>query len=102
MQVVKKVTLNGTEATAVVRDCTTQQKHTVHIYGNLRDRTMEVYLGRRNEGGSLLACAERRFSRRAILSGRHKYVLNVEPGADIAMCVLMCITYDEFPYNSEQ
>lgn len=101
MQVEKKsFKFIGSEAKAEVIDMRTQQRHTIYMYGNWSDFSMKLYLGKKKEGGRLLAEAGRNFGAHEFLSGQQEYVLRIEPGSDAALCVLMCITYDEF--NNEQ
>ena len=70
----------------------------VYMYGGFTQFGMQLYLGKRNEGGQLLATAERVLTMGEFFGGSQTYVLNVQPGVDGAFCVLMCLAFDEF-YN---
>lgn len=97
VQVVKKFKFFfGHEAKAVVRDQNTKRQHTVYMYGNWLERSMKLYLGKKNEGGCLLARASRPLTMGDMFLDRQTYNLTVFPGVDSALCVLMCIAFDEF------
>lgn len=88
----------STEAKAVITDRATHKRHILYMYGDWGNSNMQLFLGKKSEGGSLLAKAGRDYGWHDFLSGHQEYVLSIEPGVDVALCVLMCITYDEF-YN---
>lgn len=84
--------MKGTEALATVHDCRTQEEHTIHICCNKQDRSMDMHLGMKDEGGQMIACAQKVFCSKRVLSGSHRYHLTIEPGVDVAMCVLICLS----------
>lgn len=95
MQVVQHATRKGTEAIVVIKHSGIQRMQCVHLYGSIKDRSMLLYLGERAGGGRLIARADRTPSRRRVLGGA-RYMLTVEPCVDVAMCVLLCVAFDDF------
>ena len=85
LQVVRQVSLKGSEAVTVVQDSVTHLKHRLHRYSNRKEGTLELFLGGREEGGQLLAAAVRARTNRWLLTGRHRYVLTVEPCVDLSL-----------------
>lgn len=100
MQVQNKLKFFGSEAKAVVTDKRTGQQHNIYMHGNWLDKDLKIYLGKKKEGGRLIAEANRKLGMQQILFGQEEYILRVEPGFDVAMCVIMCIAFDEFQNES--
>lgn len=66
------------------------------MYGDWLNADMTLHVGKKAQGGRLIATASRNFNMRDIFANSQTYILTVEPGVDVAMCVLLCIAYDEF------
>lgn len=96
VQVTKKLKLIGHEAKAVVQDLHTKQQHHIYMYGNWLEHNMKLFLGKKKEGGRLLAYASRQITAAELFLDRQTYDLTVMPGVDSALCVLLCIAFDEF------
>ena len=92
----QKLKFIGSKCKATVTDLNTRQQLTLYMYGNWRGKTMELYLGKKKEGGRLLAEASRKFDIGHVLLDAQSYVLRVQPGVDTALCVLLCVAFDEF------
>lgn len=58
MQAKRKLKLIGSTAKRVVR---TRQQHTLYMYGDWMRMKMQLYLGKKDEGGRLMAEASRDF-----------------------------------------
>ena len=86
-------------APVVVIECTTQQPHTIYVYGHWIDSDMEVCLVKKGEGGRRLATAglvqEHAKTRLPAVSICMEYEVSTEPGVDVAMCALLCVAYEE-------
>eukprot|EP00892_Ulva_mutabilis_P010397 jgi/Ulvmu1/772/UM010_0146.1 len=95
-EVVKKLKFIGHEAKATVRDQHTQQTHNVYLYGNWLEHSVKIYLGKKKEGGRLLGYAHRQLNFGELFLDRQTYNLTVLPGSDAALCVILCVAFDEF------
>lgn len=93
---IEKFKFFGHEAKAVIQDMLTKQQHTIYLHGNWLEYNAKLYLGKKAEGGRLLAYASRRVTMAEIFADRQTYDLNIMPGVDVALCVLLCIAFDEF------
>eukprot|EP00892_Ulva_mutabilis_P008074 jgi/Ulvmu1/5639/UM231_0001.1 len=96
-EIVKKLKLIGHEAKASVKDHATQQMLDVYLYGSWHEHSVKMYLGKKKEGGRMLAHSQRKIlSVGEMLLDRQTYTLTVLPGVDAALCVILCIAFDEF------
>jgi hypothetical protein len=86
LQVVKKIKfLFQSEAKATVKDLRTGQNRVLYMYW--MNRSMELYLGKKKEGGTLLAeCKAKYWPER-------KHTLKMKPGMDAAVCVIMHVAW---------
>ena len=100
VQVEQKLKFIDSKCKATVTDLNTRQQMTLYMHGNWRSKTMEIYLGKKKEGGRLIAEAGRKFSMKDLLLDTQEYLLSVQPGVDTALCVVMCVAFDEFNKES--
>jgi hypothetical protein len=91
LQVVKKFKMQvQREAKAAVKDLGTGRSHVLYMYW--MHGAMELYLGKKKEGGRLLAECE---AKNLLKSKRN---LSIKPGMDAAVCVIMhvaCLLFDQ-------
>jgi hypothetical protein len=91
LQVVQKFKMQfQREAKAEVKDLCTGQSHVLYMYW--MNGSMELYLGKKEDGGTLLAECEAK----NVLESKH--VLKIEPGVDSALCMIMhvaCLLFDQ-------
>lgn len=52
-----------------------------------------MYMGRQHQGGRLLATAE---ITQQVSVGTSHWDISVEPGVDVALCVLLCLALEDF------
>lgn len=72
----------------------TQEQNSLHLYGgHWPSRKTMMYMGKQHQGGKLLATAQ---ITEEVSVGTSHWELNVEPGVDVALCVLLCLALDEF------
>jgi hypothetical protein len=77
-----------------MKDFHTQQEKSLYFYGGTwPTRKTMMYLGKQHQGGKLLATAE---ITQEVSVGTCHWQLFVEPGVDVALCVLLCLALDEF------
>jgi hypothetical protein len=78
------------EAKAEVKNLRTGKIHVLYMYW--LNGSMDLYLGKKKEGGRLLAECD------ATNLIESKHILKIEPGVDAAMCVIMhvaCLLFDQ-------
>ena len=95
LQAIKEVSSGGTEAIAVVYNSRARERHHVRMHGNTKDRSFVLHLRERGGAWRPIAQAHRTLSARSLLTGA-RYALTVQPSVDVAMCVLLCIVFDDF------
>jgi uncharacterized protein YxjI len=81
-------------STSFVDVMTGRQRYVV-LKGDWRDKRCVIYLGEPKQGGIPLAKIYRPLSGRTWMLGVDDYILEVAPGVDIALMVIMCIALDE-------
>eukprot|EP00892_Ulva_mutabilis_P010375 jgi/Ulvmu1/770/UM010_0144.1 len=95
-EVVKKLKFIGHEAKATVRTSTRSRHTTCTCTANWLEHSVKIYLGKKKEGGRLLGYAHRQLNFGELFLDRQTYNLTVLPGSDAALCVILCVAFDEF------
>lgn len=82
------------DAAGYLNDFHSQEENSLHLYGGHwpNCKTM-MYMGKQHQGGRLLATAE---ITQEVSVGTSHWDLAVEPGVDVALCVLLCLALDDF------
>ena len=76
-------------------DAITGRPRLVVLKGNWRDKKCVVFLGEPKQGGIPIAKVYRPLTGRSFLFGVDDYIIEVAPGVDVSLMVIMCICLDE-------
>jgi len=81
-------------------DVITHRQRGIVLKGDWRDKRCMIFLGEPKQGGIPIAKIYRPTSGRSLLFGVDDYIVEIAPGVDIALMVIICIALDEHQRDS--
>lgn len=95
-QVTPQLKLLDKEMTATVRNLADGAATGVVVKGNFRGSRCVIFVGDPKFGGRQVAEVHKQtINIKTMLTGAQTYTLTVQPGVDVAMCVLLALAFDE-------
>ena len=89
------VTFLVTSISTTFKDAISGRERLVVLKGDWRQKKCVIFLGDPKQGGIPIAKVFRPLTGRSLYFGVDEYILEVAPGVDVSLMVIMCIALDE-------